>query len=490
MYRMSIRVRLTLWYSLVFASALLSLGGAALWMVNRAFDELQAKELQQRVRSVRLFLEARPAGETPEQLSDVSNRFFDIFHGKKWLQIVDEHGHWVYRAPRVSAAYPHLVLPQQAPKEGSYFTYKNENDNMCGVIQPITVHGVSYTVQTGHDLNATALVLSRLRSQLLLLTALGLCVSSLSGYFMSSKALAPIATITSEAQRINDKNLNSRLPTLKTRDELAALSDTLNQMLGRIEAGYQSVRSFTANAAHELRSPVARLRANAEVTLAFPRDAEYYRNACEKTLVSAIHMSQLIDQFLSLARADAGVTVLQSEPVNLPDLFEETREEWAAQFADFHIQFQCDCEAEEVWVEGDYVALKRLLHILIENAWRYTPHAHAVTLALHQRLDDSAKLVAEISVSDTGIGISAEDQSRIFGRFYRVARPLRGEFAGSGVGLALGQWIATRHHSRIEVQSCPGEGSRFSMLLPVISANQMQEPESRRVNRVPGAMAE
>ena len=113
------------------------------------------------------------------------------------------------------------------------------------------MRGTRYTVQTGLSLTKTLGVLSDFRAHLFLLITVGLVVSSLSGYFMSRKALTPIAAIATEAQRINDKNLNSRLPALATHDELAALSNTLNQMLGRIESGYQSVRSFTANAAHE-----------------------------------------------------------------------------------------------------------------------------------------------------------------------------------------------------------------------------------------------
>ena len=181
--------------------------------------------------------------------------------------------------------------------------YKAENIPVRALIEPIEVRGVRYTVQTGLTLSKTLELLSNFRFQIFLLTTLGLIISSMAGYFMSRKALMPIAAIAAEAQRINDKNLSSRLPTLKTHDELAALSNTLNQMLGRIEAGYRSVRSFTANAAHELRTPVALLRAETEVALAFHRDEAYYRDTCENVLRSSVQMTRLIDQLLVLARA-------------------------------------------------------------------------------------------------------------------------------------------------------------------------------------------
>jgi signal transduction histidine kinase len=451
---------------------LFCLGFAALWMVHHAIDDLENNELQQRVRSVRRFVEARPAHETPDQLRNAITAAYDVSHGNKWEQIIDEHGNWLYRSPHVVAVYPNLVLPQQSPPAGVYFTFTAESIHVRALIAPITVHGVHYTVQTGLTLSKTLAILSNFSIQIFLLTALGLILSSLAGYFMSRKALTPIASLAYEAQRINDKNLNSRLPELHTHDELAALSNTLNQMLSRIEAGYHSVRSFTANAAHELRSPVALLRAETEVALAFPRDTAYYRETCERVMHNSVHMTRLIDQLLSLARADAGVEVLRLEPVNLPDLIDEVAVQWVERFAEAQIQFSHELDTPELWIEADYDALKRLLNILLENAWRYTPSGQSVTLAVHAQIQCLDRSFAEISVTDTGIGISAENQSRIFQRFCRIAQPLHGIFTGSGLGLVLAQWIAERHGSVIQLQSSPGNGSCFRLLLARIAADQ------------------
>jgi signal transduction histidine kinase len=468
-HRLPIRIRLTVWYSLVFAAALFCISVTCLWMVHRATEDLENNELQQRVRSVRRFLEARPKDESPRELHDAITAAYDSSHGNKWLQVIDEHGEWLYRSPHVSAVYPGLIPPQLAQPEGAYFAYTAESIHVRALIEPITVRGVRYTVQTGLSLSKTLTILSNFRAQLFLLTGLGLLVSSLAGYLMSRKALAPIAIIAAEAQRINDRNLNLRLPELATRDELAALSDTLNLMLGRIEAGYLSVRSFTANAAHELRSPVALLRAETEVALSFPRDAAYYRNTCEHVLQNAQHMSRLIDQLLSLARADAGTEVLQPEALNLPELLEEAAGDWSAQFADAQIRFGVELDPGELWIEADYIAFKRLLNILLENAWRYTPPGQSVTLVLRTKAQGSNRAVAEVTVADTGIGISPDDQTRVFQRFCRAAQPLRGDFAGSGLGLVLAQWIAERHGSAIDLKSSLGSGSRFSLTLHPIT---------------------
>ena len=460
-----IRVRLTVWYSLVFATALLCIVFISLWMVHRAIDDIEDNELTQRVKSVRQFLSAQPKDESPEQLRAAFTAAYDLYHGHKWLQVIDEHGVWAYRSPHVVDIFPTLVLPQQAPPAAYHFTYVAEGLHVRARIEPITANGVRYTVQTGLTLDKTLLILSNFRAHLSLLTAFSLILSSLAGYFMSRKALTPIAAIASEAQRINDKNLNLRLPELQTRDELAALSSTLNNMLGRIEAGYQSVRSFTANAAHELRSPVALLRTETEVALALPRDAAYYRNTCERILENSVQMTRLIEQLLALARADAGVDVLRLGPVNLPDLLQEAAGDWFDRFAEAHIQFTCETDASEFWIEADPLALKRLLNILLENAWRYTPTGQSVTLACSVEMKNADRPTATVSVIDSGIGIPLEDQSRIFGRFCRVARPLHGNFSGSGLGLALAQWIAERHNSAVQIESSPGKGSRFWFLL-------------------------
>jgi len=212
---------------------------------------------------------------------------------------------------------------------------------------------------------------------------------------------------------------------------------------------------------------VALLRAETEVALAFPRDASYYRNTCERVLENSMQMGRLVDQLLALARADAGVEILHFIPVNLPDLMEEVASECTGRFIHSQIQFKCEGNTSEFWIEADYLALKRLLHILLENAWRYTPSGKSVTLALEADAQDADRSSARISVIDTGIGIGPEDQSRIFGRFCRAAHPLHGDFSGSGLGLVLAQWIAENHGSAIELQSSPGEGSRFSLRLPM-----------------------
>jgi signal transduction histidine kinase len=465
MTQLPLRIRLTLWYSAAFAVAVFCFGFGCLWMVHRAVTDLEEDELHQRVRGVRRFLEVRPAQETPAQRRDAITAAYDVSHGAKWLQVIDDHGNWLYRSPHVAEVYPELATPQQLKQSSTSFTYIVGSAHVRALIEPITVNGIGYTVQTGLTLNKSLALLSNFQIQLWVLAALGLIAASIAGYFLSRKALSPIAALAREIQHINDRNLNNRLPALQTRDELAALSATLNQMLERIESGYQAVRSFTANAAHELRTPVALLHAEVEITLAFPRDVGYYRESCEKVLRDSAQMARLIDQLLALARMDAGTEILHMELLNLNELVEEVGSRWHERFSDAEIRFTVAAGATASWVEGDFVGLKRLLDTLLENAWRYTPSGRLVTISLSNTAQH-----AELSVCDTGAGISLEIQSKIFQRFSRWAEPLRGDFSSSGLGLALAKWIAEGHHSSLILKSTPGTGSCFSISLKKVSA--------------------
>jgi heavy metal sensor kinase len=455
-----IRIRLTLWYSLAIAAAMFTIGFISLWMVHRAINDLENEELQQRVRSVRRFVENRPAGETRDQLHDAITAAYNVSHGNKWLQVIDEQGIWIYRSPHVAAAYPTLVLPQQAPDAGSYFTYTAESSSVRALIEPISIHGVRYTVQTGLTLNKTLAVLSNLRIQLLLLTTIGLLLSSLAGHFMSRKALKPVAALAAEARRINDRNLDIRLPEPSAKDEISDLSRTLNQMLERIDRAFASVRTFTGNASHELRTPISLMRTEIEVALYRPRDSQEYRAILSRLHEETLRMTNLVENLLSLARADGGAETIALVSIPVDDLFQKVVGNWNDAMKRAMLDFNVEIKGEDLALLGDRHLLPRLLSILLENACKYTPPGGSVKLC--------AAVVGSrivISVVDSGIGIDPGQKPRIFDRFYRATNAGNHAPAGSGLGLALAKWIADRHGTELIVESEPGRGSCFSVSL-------------------------
>ncbi len=471
MRSLPIRVRLTLWYSLAVAVTMFSIGCAALWMVHRAIDNLESEELQQRVRSVRRFIESRPPGEARAQLRDEITADYNVSHGNKWLQVIDEQGNWIYRSPHVAAAYPTLALPQPASSNGQYFTYTAESISVRALIEVIQVHGIRYTVQTGLTLTKTMAVLSNFRIQLFVLIAIGLFASSLAGYFMSRRALNPIAAIAAEARRINDRHLDIRLPVSSANDEIAGLSHTLNQMLERIDKAFASIRTFTGNASHELRTPISLLRTEIEVALMRPREACEYRVILGRLHEETVRMTGLVENLLSLARADGGAEAMTLMPIRIEDLFQLIMQRWKSAMDRAMLDFAVDYPRQDLVVLAEEQGILRLLSILLDNASKYTPPGGSVALAA-SAVDGRVIL----SVRDSGIGITAEDSERIFDRFYRAAPLGENTASGSGLGLALAKWIAERHGSQLRVESKPGHGSSFSFVLmrtaPLVPASQ------------------
>jgi signal transduction histidine kinase len=322
----------------------------------------------------------------------------------------------------------------------------------------IVANGHPYFVQTGLALNKSNALLSMYRMQLLLLTPAVLILATVAGHFMSRTALAPVAAIATEARRINDKNLGIRLPVADTRDEISHLSETLNQMLERVDVGVQSIRDFTANAAHELRTPIALIRTEVEVALSLPRSSREYREACEQVQLETVRMTALIDNLLMLARVDAETEGFRLAPVDATQLARRVGDRWKHAMQRALLDFTFEMTPPPVMVMADSDSLQRLLTILIDNALHYTPPGGAVTMSV-ARTDDGW---VHFSVRDTGIGIAPEYQARIFERFYRVDRS-RG---GSGLGLALAKWIAEKHGTGISVSSAPGRGAAFQFSLP------------------------
>jgi signal transduction histidine kinase len=231
-------------------------------------------------------------------------------------------------------------------------------------------------------------------------------------------------------------------------------------MLERINNAFASVRTFTGNASHELRTPISLLRTEIEVALLRPRESEEYRAILSRLRQETVRMTNLVDNLLSLARADGGAEAISIAPINVGQLFCQLSDTWSATMIQAKLEFKTECMDENLSVLGDVHGIQRLLSILLENASKYTPPEGLVTL----RAVSSMTFVV-LSVEDTGMGISAEDLPRIFDRFYRAVPMSESTPSGSGLGLSLAKWIAERHGSELKVESKPGGGSSFSIQL-------------------------
>jgi len=239
------------------------------------------------------------------------------------------------------------------------------------------------------------------------------------------------------------------------------LSETLNDMLARLETAFAETTRFTADASHELRTPVSLIRTTAEVALRRPRSAEEYRQALEGILQESERTSGLVQDLLTLTRADAGVDGWSPSRVDLRALVGELREKLLTLCEGRGLTLHLDAPEQSVFVDGEQAALGRLVVILVDNAAKYTPAPGEVRVTL--RTVDG---MAEIEVADTGIGISAEDLPRVFERFYRADKARSRESGGAGLGLSIARWIVERHGGRITIESEIGKGCRVRAQLP------------------------
>jgi heavy metal sensor kinase len=458
MKMMPIRLRLSLWYCVMFATAAALLSVCSWFMLRRSLAATEYHELQERAEDVQLLLGQLGPNANLEFLRQKFVEIYQVKDDGKYLQVFDQNGNWIFRSRRMVDAGLRAGLPESLPSQGTLVEFHQGTRYVRVLSYRIVANGHPYFVQTGLALNKSNALLSMYRMQLLLLTPAVLILATVAGHFMSRTALAPVAAIATEARRINDKNLGIRLPVADTRDEISHLSETLNQMLERVDVGVQSIRDFTANAAHELRTPIALIRTEVEVALSLPRSSREYREACEQVQLETVRMTALIDNLLMLARVDAETEGFRLAPVDATQLARRVGDRWKHAMQRALLDFTFEMTPPPVMVMADSDSLQRLLTILIDNALHYTPPGGAVTMSV-ARTDDGW---VHFSVRDTGIGIAPEYQARIFERFYRVDRS-RG---GSGLGLALAKWIAEKHGTGISVSSAPGRGAAFQFSLP------------------------
>jgi heavy metal sensor kinase len=450
----------------MFASAAVLLCAVSLWMLDRSVDESEYHELQERAEDVQLLLIHADPSLSLRQLSSQLTAIYDLKDDGKYLQVRDEQGNWLFRSKRMIAENPDLPAPGLLPKAGQIANFHQGTRYVRVLAYPITVRGMQYSVQTGLALNKSMVLVANFRNRLLLLAPVVILLAALGGHVMGRKALRPVVELASEARLINDRNLDIRLRVPRATDEISDLSRTLNQMLERIDKAFASVRTFTGNASHELRTPISLLRAEIEVALYRPRDGQEYRAILGRLHAETVRMTTLVENLLSLARADGGAEAISLLPIRVNALYRRMHEAWSPAMNKAMLDFHVEIPDESLFVLGDQQGVSRLLSILLENASKYTPPGGAVRLC---SATEGERIV--LSVEDNGIGIAPEHLERIFDRFYRSPSSNESFPAGSGLGLSLAKWIAERHGARLSVQSTVGRGSRFSFSLEIASVD-------------------
>jgi heavy metal sensor kinase len=374
------------------------------------------------------------------------------------LQVLDESGAQIL--PAGDATQSLLPLPVKAGRTAERATAMFQRIPYRLATEFVTIANRRFRVSAATSLEPELVVLGRLRTELLWSVPALLLLSSFAGYWVSRRALAPVGQIAAAARSISSENLSRRLDMPATLDEIHDLAQTFNGMLTRLETAFGSLKQFTADASHELRSPVALILAEAEIALRRERPVEAYREALRKIMLEAQSTASLVEDLLVLARGDAAKSTPPAGPVDLAAVVRDVMTSMSDAATARNIGLHASGSASSLHVAGRPAQLRRLVVALVDNALKFTPSGGSVTI-LHG-LEQGAPFLA---VQDTGIGISQDDLPRIFERFYR-ADPSRIRTGGHGLGLAIARQISADHGAVVEVQSTLGRGSTFRVRFP------------------------
>jgi heavy metal sensor kinase len=337
-----------------------------------------------------------------------------------------------------------------------------------------TPDGRAYLLQVGLPLKAMDDALSRYRDLLMWRVPIALLAAVAASWWLSKFALLPLSRVAEAAQTIDVRTLERRLPVRGAGDELDRVVDAFNATLGRLEVAVGHMRQFSAAMAHELRTPLAALRGEIDLAWHAPTASPEQKERFGSQLEEIDRLTRLIDRILTLARAEAGQIKLARAPVDLSELALRLVDQLELIAAAKSIDLRCEpapaaassaaaAAAAPVVVQGDAGWLERLVLNLVDNAVKFTPEHGRVVIRVAREGDQ-----ARIDVEDTGMGLSPEDAQRVFERFFRADASRSSATEGAGLGLSLVQWIAEQHGGGVTVRSRPGEGSTFTVILPII----------------------
>jgi heavy metal sensor kinase len=459
-----IRVRLTAWYLAVVCLALVISFFGMYISVRVTIEHQTDSTLRERVSEMRDFLwRHRNVDET--EMPEHFRRSSEVQPAEELFEVADGSGKWLYQAPLMERL--HILPSVPYPKRQPYYeTISRRSGNLRILSSTVEVSGRDYFVQVATVIQPLTRILRSFRSAAIWTIPIVLFMAAAGGYWLSGRAMKPVHDIASAAQGISERNLSQRLIVPAANDELRHLSEMLNGMLARLDNAFARITRFTSDASHELRTPITVIRTTAEVILEKPRSVEEYEELVRQIRTESEYTTELIENLLTLARADVNPASLELAPIDARQIVDEIGAGSRALAASRDITFTAQIEPGSFIVSAEKQSLKRLLVILIDNAIKYTPANGEVRVTL-----TSNGTRALFEVKDSGIGIADEDLPHVFDRFYRASNARDSGVEGTGLGLAIATWIATAHNAQLEVHSVLSEGTTVRMALPLTQAS-------------------
>lgn len=455
----TIRTKLTFWYTSVFGGTLILFGLLTYLAFSYANNKSVDVGLEEEAEGI-----AYCAHISKDSLKDyvacISHEK-DERASEKYIAILDQNGNLQFRSG--SLTNDHLSLSSNQLKEilsgKIYFKTIKSSDGRLQRIITIPTEDNHQIIQMGITVNnnsASKIFLLALVS----LSCLAIVGSWFGGCFMAKKALSPIKCMIKELQKLETEHLKKRLTKQPAKDEINELSGVINEMLSRLENSFNQTRQFTADASHELRTPIAIMKAGIEVALYRDRDISSYQQVLANTLEDLGRLSKIIENLFILAKADAGRYEMHMGRMNLCPIITEITEQLRL-IAEPKNLFVLQEKIEDAFIEGDELLMRMMLLNLADNAVKYTPSNGTIQVSLFK---DNG--FVKILFKDTGMGISQADIPYIFDRFYRTSNARTANHTGGGLGLSICQWIVKSHRGTITVESELQKGSAFTVTLP------------------------
>jgi two-component system, OmpR family, sensor kinase len=341
----------------------------------------------------------------------------------------------------------------------NYLSVENSTEEKVRVA---AINTGTFTAQVAYPESEIFEPLDHIKSIFLILAPIMILFTFTGGWILAGGILRPIQEISKTAERISASNLSERIPSRGVDDELSRLIKTINMMIERLEASFDQMRQFSMDIAHELKTPLTIIKGEAELAIEQPLTAEEHKRLIANILEEITRVSRIIDDLLTLTKAETKQITIKKEAIQLLDIVEDVFDDALILAANknINVTFSQKCTA---MILGDNLRLQQLFRNLLVNAIKFTPQKGGISFAIKNGNNS-----VEVSIQDNGIGIPKESLDKIFHRFYRVDEARNRTKGGTGLGLAIAKWIAEAHGGSIKVESTIGEGSVFTVNLPLL----------------------
>lgn len=455
----NIRVRLIAWYIVSLGCVHLVLAA----FLHHTMSMRLHQELDQRLATYTTCLVELLPQHRHLNLAEVTGEMAELtaLGSDLYVRVVNGEGGLIYEAPGSAPALAAALRGAEATPGRPRTASVASLGAWRALRQVVYEDGrLAYVGEVAIPLRGVEQAMARLRFILFVVVPGVLLIASVGAWVVLNRALRPLQEAIQTARAIQAKDFSQRMRVPKTGDEVQALAETFNDMIGRLQGSFDRLRQFISDASHELRTPLAVLKGEIELGLKTQPGSRRSQDILEICASELHRMSRLVDTLLLLSNADSDKIGLQREAVPLRRVMDEMAEQARVLAEPKGIRVEVVNGSRAV-VQADEMRLKQLLLNLIDNAVKYTPAGGHIRLVC--RSEDGH---VELRVEDTGIGIAADDLPRIFDRFYRADASRSRADGGYGLGLAICKWITEAHHGTITAESAPGRGSAFRVTLP------------------------